>query len=103
MNYLYLVNPQMIFLLLEKLPGLFLVNIDRPTREDPNNAKSVPTKIMRGFRSNTSDVHSVDQNDDASGISSLPTINSVFKTISPAIPLKVGDFLWFAGDANAIG
>merc|ERR1711935_1048437 len=33
----------------------------------------------------------------------MRTINPVFRTIAPDMPLKVGDVLWFAGGAQSVG
>jgi hypothetical protein len=90
---------------LDKLPGVFLVSIDRPTGETQSTAtRPVTTTIMKGFRGITaSDAHSVEQNDYASEVSSLPTVNPIFKTIPPDLPLQLGDVLWYSGGAQSVG
>jgi uncharacterized protein with PhoU and TrkA domain len=89
---------------LDKLPGVFLVSIDRPTGETRTTTRPVTTTIMKGFRGIiASDAHSVEQNDHVSEVSSLPTVNPIFKTIPPDLPLQLGDVLWYSGGAQSVG
>ncbi|KAG7341457.1 TrkA-C domain containing protein [Nitzschia inconspicua] len=62
---------------LDKLPGIFLVSIDRPTVS-----------------------HSTEG--DPEDVSSLATLDHLV-TISPDTPLQDGDIIWFAGDARSVG
>lgn len=81
---------------LDKLPGVFLVSIDRPTGEIHRNSRNVTTDVLRSLQqSAVSDVPSV--------ASSILTTDPVFRTIPPDVPLKVGDVLWFAGGAQSVG
>jgi len=86
---------------LDKLPGVFLVSIDRPTGETQTNTRPVTTDTMKAIL--TSEAHSVAQSDNASHVSSLPTIDPIYRTIPPDVPLVVGDVLWFAGGAQSVG
>lgn len=89
---------------LDKLPGVFLVSIDRPTGETRSTTRPVTTTIMKGFRDIiASDAHSVEQNDHASEVLSLPTVNPIFRTIPPDLPLQLGDVLWYSGGAQSVG
>jgi uncharacterized protein with PhoU and TrkA domain len=80
---------------LDKLPGVFLVSIDRPTGESQRTAKPVTTDVMKSFQSIASDTPSV--------VSSVLTTDPIFRTIPPEVPLQVGDVLWFAGGAQSVG
>ena len=81
---------------LDKLPGVFLVSIDRPTGETQERVRPVNTDLMRSLKQEvTSDEFSV--------ISSAVTVDPIFRTIPPDVPLKVGDVLWFAGGAHSVG
>ncbi len=80
---------------LDKLPGVFLVSIDRPTGETQKRSRNVTTDVMKGLQQSTSDAPSV--------ASSILTSDPVFRTIPPDVPLKVGDVLWFAGGAQSVG
>jgi uncharacterized protein with PhoU and TrkA domain len=80
---------------LDKLPGVFLVSIDRPTGEIQRTAKPVTTDVMKSFQSIASDTPSV--------VSSVLTTDPIFRTIPPEVPLQVGDVLWFAGGAQSVG
>uniref|UniRef100_A0A7S4EIS4 RCK C-terminal domain-containing protein n=1 Tax=Pseudo-nitzschia australis TaxID=44445 RepID=A0A7S4EIS4_9STRA len=88
---------------LDKLPGVFLVSIDRPTGEIQTKTRAMTTDTMRVFRTFASDTHSLEQSDVVSHVSSLPTIDPIYRTIPPDVPLKVGDVLWFAGGAQSVG
>lgn len=83
---------------LDKLPGVFLVSIDRPTvarkAEEGKRKVSVITKAA--------DL-SQGSGHDESVATSLPTVDPIFTTIPPDSPLKEGDVLWFAGSASAVG
>ena len=80
---------------LDKLPGVFLVSIDRPTGETQKAPRPITTDIMRSLQSATSDAPSI--------ASSVLSNDPIFRTIPPEIPLKVGDVLWFAGGAHSVG
>mmetsp|Transcript_1401 Transcript_1401/g.3478 ORF Transcript_1401/g.3478 Transcript_1401/m.3478 type:complete len:488 (-) Transcript_1401:1642-3105(-) len=80
---------------LDKLPGVFLVSIDRPISERKKIARSVTTDVMKNLQSITSDAASV--------VSSVVTTDPVFRTIAPDVPLQIGDVLWFAGGAQSVG
>jgi uncharacterized protein with PhoU and TrkA domain len=81
---------------LDKLPGVFLVSIERPaTKTDGDERKAKVTVITR-----PADVLSVD---DPSETNTLPTMDPIFATIAPDSNLKEGDVLWFAGSASSVG
>jgi len=81
---------------LDKLPGVFLVSIDRPTGETHKRSRNVTTDVMKGLQQSV--------NSDAPSVaSSILTTDPVFRTIPPEVPLKVGDVLWFAGGAQSVG
>jgi uncharacterized protein with PhoU and TrkA domain len=63
---------------LDRLPGVFLVSIDRPDATQPNAAAEADATSIR-------------------------TIDPVFTTITPETPLQDGDVLWFAGGAQSVG
>jgi K+/H+ antiporter YhaU regulatory subunit KhtT len=78
---------------LDKLPGVFLVSIDRPTSKQQSTEKKPKVTLI-----------SPDSvRDDRSEITSLPTVDQIFTTISPDTLLAEGDVLWFAGSASAVG
>ena len=78
---------------LDKLPGVFLVSIDRPSSSKKEGEKPRVTVITRdGFST-----------DDPSESNTLPTAEPIFNTISPDTPLLDGDVLWFAGSAQSVG
>ena len=81
---------------LDKLPGVFLVSIDRPIGETQRTTRPVTTDVMRSLQQNVT-------SDEPSVISSALTVDPVFRTIPPDVPLKVGDVLWFAGGAQSVG
>jgi K+/H+ antiporter YhaU regulatory subunit KhtT len=88
---------------LDKLPGVFLVSIDRPTGEDgPLSPRNHSLRVMRSIHSVTSDGQSMNHDKDDE-LASLRTVDPVFKTVSPDTPLEVGDVLWFAGGAQSVG
>jgi Trk K+ transport system NAD-binding subunit len=64
---------------LDRLPGVFLVSIERP------DDTTQPNAALGG---------------DAN---SVRTIDPVFTTITPETPLQDGDVLWFAGGAQSVG
>jgi uncharacterized protein with PhoU and TrkA domain len=82
---------------LDKLPGVFLVSIDRP-----NSARQQNESVEKKFASIASDGHSasIDQEADAA---SLATIDPIFTAVTPDTPLQDGDVLWFAGGAQSVG
>mmetsp|Transcript_5533 Transcript_5533/g.13341 ORF Transcript_5533/g.13341 Transcript_5533/m.13341 type:complete len:1248 (+) Transcript_5533:310-4053(+) len=71
---------------IDRLPGVFLVSIDRPVRNAAAPDNDAPSREVASI----SDVVSVAQ-----------TIN--FTAITQDIPLKEGDVLWFAGGAQSVG
>ena len=81
---------------LDKLPGVFLVSIDRPTdKKNGNNGKPKGTVISMAPDALSSA--------GGSEAASLPTVEPIFTTIPPETPLMGGDVLWFAGSASAVG
>lgn len=83
---------------LDKLPGVFLVSIDRPTGKYTQEDKKPRVMVITNPYSGSV------QGDDGSVVTSLPTAaDQVFTTISPDMPLEEGDVLWFAGSASAVG
>ncbi len=85
-----LVNKTVGALGLDKLPGVFLVSIERPSLEE-NTTSLVLPKSPGGGHS----VSSFDEND----LDVAPT----FVTISQDQALQEKDILWFSGTANSIG
>ena len=75
---------------LDKLPDLTLVSIDRPiARSEDREPSSTPAG---------GSVFS------APGLRSVgSTVEARFTTISPDLPLKEGDVIWFAGSASSVG
>jgi len=87
---------------LDKLPGVFLVSIDRPSRQrrrDDKKEKPKVTVITSPTKRSNSDLAP----DDRSDIASLQTVDQVFTALTPDTPLEEGDVLWFAGSASAVG
>ena len=72
-----------------KLPGVFLVSIDRPTNQNDAKKVTVVTKDPDG--------------DDRSDSRSLATFDQLFTTVTIDTPLEAGDILWFAGSAADVG
>lgn len=70
---------------LDKLPGVFLVSIERPTVTQQRDPKSPRSITM------------------ADGDVSLRTVEPHFTAITLDTPLMVGDVLWYAGGAQAVG
>jgi di/tricarboxylate transporter len=70
-----------------KLPGVFLVSVDRPTSQ---KERAVVTKPGQDA-------------DDRSDSRSLATVDHPFTSITIEQPLEVGDILWFAGSAGDLG
>lgn len=86
---------------LDKLPGVFLVSIDRPTTQGQRGGKhkakvTVITRPDDPAKSNN-------EVDPRSDVASLCTVNEAFTAISLDAPLQDGDVLWFAGSASAVG
>ena len=79
---------------LDKLPGVFLVSIDRPSnprlRDDKNPKKSKVTVITSPVKQASSDNNG---GDDRSDVRSLATLDQVFTAIAPDTPLQEGDVL----------
>ena len=87
---------------LDKLSGVYLVSIDRPTSLNESNVKQKPkVTVVTASSVVSADGQSSFAGDDS--IVSMPTVDPVFKAISPDMPLQEGDVLWFAGSANAVG
>lgn len=87
---------------LDKLPGVFLVSIDRPSRQrqhDDKKQKPKVTVITSPAKRSNSDLVL----DDRSDVASLRTVDQTFTAIAPDTPLQEGDVLWFAGSASAVG
>lgn len=74
---------------LDKLPGVFLVSIERPSKDE---AKQVTLSVKLGPDHS---VHSLDESELATKPAMLP--------ITQDQPLEAGDVLWFSGSAAAIG
>lgn len=76
---------------LDKLPGVYLVSIDRP--------REPKVKVITRRADGSSIV-----NDDLSAANNtLQTIEQIFTAVSPEMPLMEGDVLWYAGSASALG
>jgi uncharacterized protein with PhoU and TrkA domain len=82
---------------LDKLPGVFLVSIDRPTSKKKGERKKAKVTVIPSL------THSALSVDDLSEVTSMPTAEPIFTTISQDIPLQEGDVLWFAGSASSVG
>jgi uncharacterized protein with PhoU and TrkA domain len=84
---------------LTKLPGVFLVSIERPTANATEQEKKERTQVFSMISTsdaNGSVIGSLDE-------SSLREIEQTFVTITPEEPLAVGDVLWFSGSASSVG
>jgi uncharacterized protein with PhoU and TrkA domain len=81
---------------LTKLPGVFLVSIDRPVsqheRSDGKKGKVITLSPKKD-----------DGMDERSIAPSLATVDQPFAAITVDTPLEVGDILWFAGSASDLG
>lgn len=77
---------------LDKLPGVFLVSVDRPTHKNTEQKPKVTVITGR-----------VSIGDSISESKTLPTVEPIFTAIPPDAPLMEGDVLWFAGSASAVG
>eukprot|EP00934_Nitzschia_sp_Nitz4_P004130 Nitzschia sp. Nitz4//scaffold71_size96697//52407//56542//NITZ4_004698-RA/size96697-augustus-gene-0.145-mRNA-1//1//CDS//3329557256//4120//frame0 len=99
---------------LDKLPGVFLVSIDRPNQSTEQNKLTGAARrdLTHGYDASAHDV----PGDDLSGLdvsghdeasesaSSLRNVlEPAFTTIVPDTPLQELDVLWFAGSASAVG
>lgn len=75
---------------ISKLPGVFLVSIERPLNKPPEDSK--PRLLT------------VCETSSATGsIETFGNLEPTFVTIDPDEPLASGDVLWFAGSASAVG
>ena len=81
---------------LDKLPGVFLVSIDRPTEKTERKSKVNVASLV-------SQSDAISSADGGSESPSVPPIEPIFSTISQETPLQEGDVLWFAGSASAVG
>ena len=81
---------------LDKLPGVFLVSIDRPTSRSAAEKHKSKVAVLAMPSETRSSMG-------GSEVASLPTVEPIFVTISPDTPLMEGDVLWFAGSASALG
>lgn len=81
---------------LDKLPGVFLVSIDRPTDKKTEKSRKPKVAVISTAPDAISSVG-------GSEAASLPTVEPIFTTIPPETPLMGGDVLWFAGSASAVG
>jgi uncharacterized protein with PhoU and TrkA domain len=89
---------------LDKLPGVFLVSIDRPAGEHSHlNKRQQNASLMKSIHSVASDGPSANPAAEVSEQASIKTSEPIFTTISPDMPLKEGDILWFAGGAQSVG
>jgi uncharacterized protein with PhoU and TrkA domain len=95
---------------INKLPGVVLLSIDRPNAKQNESAEKKKRKNKKPkvtVITNASD-HSFggdnsENNEDFDGSLSVRTTEQTFTTIAPEEPLQVGDVLWFAGSASAVG
>ncbi len=87
---------------LDKLPGVFLVSIDRPSTQRQHDDKKQKPKVTV-ITSPAKRSHSDLGRDDRSEVASLATVDQVFTAVAPDTPLQEGDVLWFAGSASALG
>lgn len=85
---------------LDKLPGVFLVSIDRPTATNTTQQPRKPkVTVITGNATNSIG----DAFDEQSEGASMPTVDPIFTAISPDTALMEGDILWFAGSASSVG
>lgn len=82
---------------LSKRAGVFLVSIDRPTENRDSVTMRVSTIQMHDLISGGRSSMILPNADGETGAS------PAYTTISPLTPLEVGDILWFAGGAQAVG
>mmetsp|Transcript_18082 Transcript_18082/g.51383 ORF Transcript_18082/g.51383 Transcript_18082/m.51383 type:complete len:1343 (+) Transcript_18082:187-4215(+) len=81
---------------LDKLPGVFLVSIDRPTGKPHAEIKKQKVTVI----TTPSDASAGGRDSETA---SVANIEATFITIAPETPLQVGDVLWFSGSASAVG
>lgn len=79
-----------------KLPGVFLVSIERPIQQTDESERKNKVRVLN-----------ITQDMGASAASSMDgtfmTVEPTFITIDPDEVLQDGDILWFAGSASAVG
>lgn len=85
-----LINKTVGALGLDKLPGVFLVSIERPSIEESTTSLVLPKSPGGNHSVNSFDEHDLD-------------VAPTFVTISQDQALQEKDILWFSGTANAIG
>lgn len=74
---------------LDKLNGVFLVSIDRPTGTTQGQTNSQRLNMHGSV--------------DGPSIASVPTVQAAVTAVATDMPLEEGDILWFAGGAQAVG
>eukprot|EP00549_Striatella_unipunctata_P022054 CAMPEP_0118726066 /NCGR_PEP_ID=MMETSP0800-20121206/33489_1 /TAXON_ID=210618 ORGANISM="Striatella unipunctata, Strain CCMP2910" /NCGR_SAMPLE_ID=MMETSP0800 /ASSEMBLY_ACC=CAM_ASM_000638 /LENGTH=1154 /DNA_ID=CAMNT_0006634835 /DNA_START=160 /DNA_END=3625 /DNA_ORIENTATION=+ len=80
---------------LDKLPGSFLVSIERPLSEKDSK------RLAKRHISMAGDALSSTGSADESSL--IGVANPMIEPISPSEPLQGGDILWFAGSAGPLG
>jgi di/tricarboxylate transporter len=83
-----------------KLPGVFLVSIERPSAGSNNRQEGLPranvATILRGLTAGPTG----SENNDTTSVDGEPV---QYTAITPDDALQAGDVLWFSGSASAIG
>mmetsp|Transcript_15336 Transcript_15336/g.25557 ORF Transcript_15336/g.25557 Transcript_15336/m.25557 type:complete len:871 (-) Transcript_15336:117-2729(-) len=85
---------------LTKLPGVFLVSIERPTANVNDHPKTSGRQVFSTIASMSEHNHSAVG---SLAESSLRDMEQTFVTLNPEEPIAIGDVLWFSGAANAVG
>ena len=75
---------------ISKLPGVFLVSIERPLNKPPEDSKPRLLTVCEASSATGS-------------IETFGNVEPTFVSIDPDEPLASGDVLWFAGSASAVG
>jgi hypothetical protein len=75
---------------ISKLPGVFLVSIERPLQKPDEESKPRLLTVCEASSASGS-------------IETFGNMEPTFVTIEPNEPLACGDVLWFAGSASAVG
>ena len=93
---------------INKLPGVVLISIDRPNAkqsdsDDSKKAKKPKVTIITSEHSFGADVSDHNSGFENGSALSVRTTEPTYTTIAPEEPLQVGDVLWFAGSASAVG
>jgi uncharacterized protein with PhoU and TrkA domain len=91
---------------ISKLPGVVLISIDRPNPKQQKEGSKRPKPTIITMASEVGsgvDVDGDQSHSEFDGTLSVRTSEQTYTTITQDEPLQVGDILWFAGSANAVG